>query len=152
MNEPRIIKNRDIPMLARVLCVMQDICSLEKRREWQRERMYNISQRMTGMPGGKGMPSGLDSMLAAIDGIDEEHRERIASYTRELKAAERIINGIPSRTMRTFVVMMYVDGLPPEKVRKELNMTEWGFRRARDCIEQAVDMQSVVWREKYIAE
>lgn len=27
--EPRIIKNRDIPLLARVLCVMQDICSLE---------------------------------------------------------------------------------------------------------------------------
>ena len=48
--------------------------------------------------------------------------------------------------------MMYVDGLPPEKVREELNLTEWGFRRARDSVEQAPDMQSVVWREKYIVE
>lgn len=150
--EPRIIKNRDIPLLSRVLYVMQDVCSLEKRCEWQRDRMFSITQNLSGMPGGKGMPTGFDAAFAAIDGINEEHREQIAAYTRELKAAEKIINSIPSRTMRTFVVMMYVDGLPPEKVREELNLTEWGFRRARDSVEQAPDMQSVVWREKYIVE
>lgn len=150
--EPRIIKNRDIPLLSRVLCVMQDVCSLEKRCEWQRDRMFSITQNLSGMPGSKGMPTGFDAAFAAIDGINEEHREQIAAYTRELKAAEKIINSIPSRTMRTFVVMMYVDGLPPEKVREELNLTEWGFRRARDSVEQAPDMQSVVWREKYIVE
>lgn len=148
--KPRIVKNRDIPLLARVLYVMQDVCSLEKRCEWQRDRMFNITQHMTGMPGGKGVPTGFDAALAAIDGINEEHRDRIADYMRELKTAERIVNSIPSRTMRTFVVMMYIDGLPPEKVREELNLSEWGFRRARDSIEQARDMASVVWREKYI--
>ena len=112
--------------------------------------MFNITQHMTGMPGGKGVPTGFDAALAAIDGINEEHRDRIADYMRELKTAERIVNSIPSRTMRTFVVMMYIDGLPPEKVREELNLSEWGFRRARDSIEQARDMASVVWREKYI--
>lgn len=150
--KPRIIKNRDIPLLARVLYVMQDVCSLEKRCEWQRDRMFSITQNLSGMPRGKGMPTSFDAAFAAIDGINEEHREQIAAYTRELKAAEKIINSIPSRTMRTFVVMMYVDGLPPEKVREELNLTEWGFRRARDSVEQAPDMQSVVWREKYIVE
>lgn len=152
IHEPRVIKNRDIPLLARVLCVMQDVCSLEKRCEWQRDRMFSITQHITGMPGGKGMPSGFDAVFAAIDGINEEHREQISTYIHELKTAEKIINSIPSRTMRTFVVMMYVDNLPPEKVREELNLTEWGFRRARDSIEQAPDMASVVWREKYIIE
>lgn len=151
VQEPRI-KNRDIPLLARVLHVMQDVCSLEKRCEWTRDRMYNITQYLTGMPGGSGVPTGLDATFAAMDGIYEEHREQILAYMRELKRAERILNGIQSRTMRTFVVMLYVDGLPPEKVREELNLTEWGFRRARECIEQAPDMQSVKWREKFILE
>lgn len=150
IHEPRTIKNRDIPLLSRVLFVMQDVCSLEKRCVWQRDRMFHITQNLTGIPGGNGIPTGFDTAFAAIDGINEEHREKIAAYIRELKEAERIINSIPSRTMRTFVVMMYVDCLPPEKVRAELNLTEWGMRRARDAVEQAPDMQSVVWREKYI--
>lgn len=151
-HEPRIIKNRDIPLLSRVLYVMQDVCRLETRHEWQRERMYNITQKITGMPGGKGQPSGFDAAFAALDELCDEQRGRISAYMQELKTAERIINSIESRTMRTFVVMMYVDCLPPDKVRKELCMTEWGFRRARDSVEQAPDMQSVVWREKYIVE
>lgn len=150
--EPRIIKNRDIPLLARVLCVMQDICSLENRREWQRSRLFSITQRISDMPRSGSLPSGFDAIYAAMDEINEEHREQIAAYMHELKAAEKIINGITSRTMRTFVVMMYADNLSPETVRQELNMTEWGFRRARDSVEQAQDMQSVVWREKYIVE
>lgn len=149
-NEPRIIKNRDIPLLSRVMYVMQDICSLETRQEWQRERMYNITQKITGMPGSKANPNGYDAAFAALDELCEEQRGRIAAYMRELKTAERIINSIRSRTMRTFVVMMYVDQIAPDKVKRELCMTEWGFRRARDCVEKAKDMQSVVWREKYI--
>ena len=54
--------------------------------------------------------------------------------------------------MRTFVVMLYVDDLPATVVRRELNMTEYGFARAREAIEQARDMESVVWRERYILE
>lgn len=152
MKETRRIRNRDIPLLERVLYVMQEVCSIEKRCLWQRDRMYNITQHITGMPGGGGLPSGLDAAFAALDGSNQEYRKKIASYMHELKTAEKIINGIASQTMRTFVVLMYVDGLPPDKVRAELNMSEWGFRRARSSIEQAQDMKSVVWREKYIVE
>lgn len=150
--EPRIIKNRDVVLLSRVLYIMQDVCSLEKRMVWQYERMFGTTARITGMPGGKGKPSGFDAAFAAISGLNEDHKAQVQSYVRELKAAERIINGIPSRTMRTFVVMLYVDGLTPELVKRELNMSEWAFRRARDSIECAKDMQDVVWREKYILE
>jgi len=150
--EPRIIKNRDIPLLSRVLYVMQDVCSLETRQEWQRERMYNITQKITGMPGAKGQPNGFDAAYAALDELCDEQRGRIAAYMRELKTAEKIINSIESRTMRTFVVMMYVDEIPSTVIQKELNMTRRGFENARNAIEQAEDMASVVWRERYMLE
>lgn len=150
--EPRIIKNRDIPLLSRVLYVMQDVCSLETRQEWQRERMYNITQKITGMPGAKGQPNGFDAAFAALDELCDEQRGRIAAYMRELKTAEKIINSIESRTMRTFVVMMYVDEIPSTVIQKELNMTRRGFENARNAIEQAEDMASVVWRERYMLE
>lgn len=150
--EPRIIRNKDLILLSRVLCIMQDVCSLEKRMAWQYDRMFGVTAHITGMPGGKGAPSGFDAAFAAISGLSEEYKERVQTYVRELKAAERIINSIPSRTMRTFVVMLYVDNLPATTVRRELNMTEYGFTRARNAVEQARDMQSVVWRERYILE
>lgn len=148
--EPRIIRNRDIPLLSRVLYVMQDVCSLETRQEWQRERMFNITQKITGMPGAKGQPNGFDAAYAALDELCDEQKGRIAAYVRELKAAEKIINEIPSRTMRTFVLMMYVDELPAATIQQELNMTRWGFERAREMIEQADCMANVKWREKYV--
>jgi hypothetical protein len=150
--KPRIVKNRDITLLARVLYVMQDVYSLEKRCEWQRDRLFSITQHITGVPGGKGVPSGFDTAFAAIDGINEEHREQIAAYTRELKSAEKIINSIPSRTMRSFVTMLYVDNMPAATVQRELNMTRRGFENARNAIEQAEDMASVVWRERFYVE
>lgn len=147
--KPRVIKNRDILLLDRVLCVMQDVCSLEKRKEWQRDRMYKITQTVSGMPGG-GQPSGFEAAYDALDELNAEHLEKIRAYRRELKEAERIINSIPSRTMRTFVVMLYVDHLPDIAVRRDLNMTEYGFNRARDSIEQAESMEAVKWHERYI--
>lgn len=148
----RKIKNRDILRLSNVLYAMQDVVSLEQRRAWQHDRMFSLTQNLSGMPGGKGKASGFDSLYAAVAKLDEEQRLQIAAYMQELYKAEQIINGIQSRTMRTFVLMMYVDCLPPETVREELNMTEWGFRKARESVENASDMQQVAWQEKYILE
>ncbi len=150
--KPRIIKNRDILLLSRVLYTMQEVNSLEKRRVWQKEKLFSMTQNLSGMPSGKGPAKGFDTAYAAIDGLTEEQRKKLLAYTRELEEAEKIINGIQSRTMRTFVLLMYVDGLSPDKVREELHMTEWGFRRARDCVEKAPDMESVVWQERYVLE
>lgn len=147
--EVRKIKNKDIPLLSRVFYVMQDVCSLENRREWQRERLFSSTQHISGMPRGGSLPSGFDSIFAVIDGINEEHKEKLVAYTRELKMAEKIINSIPSRTMRTFVTMMYIDNIPAVVVQRELNMTRRGFDNARNAVEQSADMESVVWRERF---
>lgn len=150
--DARVVKNRDIPLLGRVLSVMQEVVSAEKRIEWQRDRMYSITSHMDGMPGGKGMPTGLDAAFAAIDGLKDEYQEKIKSYMRELRSAEKILNAIPNENMRAFVTMMYVDNLPREFIKRELNMTRRGFERARAAVEDAESMAQVVWHERFLVD
>ena len=148
--EPIKIRNRDIPVLQDVIRVMQEVRALETRRQWQRERMYNITQHLTGMPKQQGEHGGLEAAFAAVAELEDEHKEKVKEYTRKLKAAERIVNGIGNPFMRTFVTMMYIENLSAKTVRSELNMSEWGFKRARQAVEQAEYMKCVVWRERYV--
>ena len=147
---PVVIRNRDIPLLADILCIMQEISQIEQRREWQRDRMLNITQHLSGMPRGGGLPKGLDEAFAMLSELDEEHEQRCKDYVRQLKAAQKILNNIASRCMRAFVTMKYVMNLPDTEIRQELNLTRTGFNRARRCIEDADCMASVKWRERYI--
>ena len=147
--KPVVIRNRDIPLLADVLSIMQEINQIEQRRDWQRDRMTNITQHLTGMPGG-GMPKGFDEAFALLSELDEEHEQRCKEYVRQLKAAQKILNGIESRSMRAFVTMKYVMNVPDTEIRQELNMTRTGFNRARRCVESAECMAAVKWRERFI--
>lgn len=147
---PTIIRNRDIPTLTEVLCIMQEIQMLEKQRGWQRENLFSMAQRLTGMPGGGGLPKGLDDPFARLAELDEEQKRRAGEYEKQLRAAEEILNTIPAQSLRTFVKMKYVMNAPDSEIRKELNMTRRGFDRARKCVEDAPDMVSVRWSEKYV--
>lgn len=147
---PVEIRNKDIPLLADIFYIMQDIKQLEQRREWQQDRMFNITQHLTGMPGGGGSPKGLDEAFALLSEIDDEHKRRCKDYARQLRKAQKILNGIGSRSMRTFVVMKYVMDAPDTEIRRELNMSKHGFYRARKCIETAPCMAAVKWQERYI--
>ena len=146
------IKNRDIPILSRVLYAMQDARAMEKQIDWQRDRLSNIIVNMSGMPKSGGLAAGFDAIYAEIDALCETYRERLSLYMRELAEAERILNGIRHPKMRTFVVMLYVEQIPHTTVRRELDMTEYAFQKARHAIEQAKSMREVVWRERYIVE
>jgi hypothetical protein len=143
------VKNRDIIKLQRVVSLMQDIRALEDRRGWQKDRMTNITQHLSFAPGGR-TPQGLDAAYASLSELEGKHRQKVKAYARELRATERILNSIENPNMRTFVVMMYVLNLTHREVRAELNMSEWGFRRAKEAVEQAKSMERVVWRERYI--
>ena len=146
------IRNRDIPILSRIICVMQDVRATEKRINWQEDQLGNITVNMSGMPKGGGMPNGFDAVYAALDALCETHKERLAQYMHELAEAEKILNNIQNPKMRTFVQMMYVEELPHAVVRRELNMTEYAFNKARHAVEQAESMKTVVWRERYMIE
>ena len=118
----------------------------------EKDRAYNVTRRLTGMPTAHGGESGLDATLAALSALTEDYGEKVRSYTREIRTAERILSEIPSETMRVFVRMFYVDNLPAAQVRRELHMSEYGFARARNAVEQAQDMNSVIWRERYMVD
>lgn len=148
--EPIKIRNRDIFVLQDVIRVMQEVRALETRRQWQRERMTNITRHLTGMPIQHGGMGGLDAAFAALAQLEDDHKEKVKEYICKLKAAEQIVNGIGNPFMRTFVTMMYIENLSAKMVRSELNLSEWGFKRARQAVEQAEDMGRVVWRVRYI--
>ena len=131
---PVVVRNKDIPMLANVLNIMQEVQSLERRREWQRDRLYNITSHITGMPRGGGDGNLFDNVFSELSVIDEEHEKKIRQYVRELKHAERIINSIESQSMRVFVEMKYMLDIPNAVIMRDLNMTEWGFNRARRSV------------------
>lgn len=147
-NEHRAVANTDIIALSEVWYLMQDIVSLEKRREWQRERMNSMTQHLSGMPGG-GTPSGLDTAFAEVSELEERHRLLVKRYCKMLSRAEAIINGIENTNMQTFVRMMYLDNVPAREVRMRLNMTRRTFERARQAVEQAPDMASVKWSDRF---
>ncbi len=145
-----VVRNRDIPLLADILYIMQEVCAIEQRRDWQKERMYNITQHLTGMPGRSGGATGLDEAFALLSEIDEEHEERCKEYVQQLKEAQRILNDIESRSMRSFVVMKYVMGMQDTEIRQELNLTRRAFEKAKRSIEDADCIANVRWQERYI--
>lgn len=146
---PVEIRNRDIPLLAGVTLVMQEVKRTENRRKWQRERMDSIRAQQAERTRGNA-PRGLDEAFAALSELDEEHREMCKSYVLQIRKARRIIEGIESRSMRAFVEMKYVDEEPDIKVMKALRMSRRGFERAKKCVEDAPCMAAVKWQERYI--
>lgn len=144
--------NRDVPLLARIFYIMQDIRSLQRRSEFQNEQLTSTTKRLTGMPGGGGLPHGFDTIIAELEEVNRDYGEKIGEYIRDLRKAENILNGIRSETMKTFVRMFYVDQLPQAEVMRDLEMTEYQFSRARKAIEDAESMRKVNWPERFKAD
>lgn len=148
--QPVMIRNTDIPLLANILYIMQDVVLIEERRAWQRDRMTNITQHLTGMPGGGGVPHGMEDAFSLLSELDEEQEGLCAEYVKQLRQAQKILNGIQSQGLRTFVKLKYVFDIPDTEIRERLNMTRRGFEKARRAVEDAPTMQAVVWKEKYV--
>lgn len=143
--ENKGMHNKDIQKLRRVLYTMQDIRMLEERRDFTWESMRRTTKALSGMPPGGGGPKGMEETFAKLSELDEKHAEKLKQYARELEEAEKIINGISRRSMRTFVSMAYLFGMSKDEVMEELNMKEWEYRRAREKIEKAKSMRDVPW-------
>lgn len=148
-HEQRGIRNRDLILLTRIFYVMADIRSLQRRSEFHTDQLTSTTKRLTGMPGGGGLPHGFDSILAELEEINRDYMERINEYCRDLLRAEKALNNIPHPTMRTFVRMVYVDQVAQAEVLRDLEMTEYQFDKARKAIEEAENMRKVEWPEKW---
>jgi hypothetical protein len=149
--KPVKIANRDIPLLREVLSVMQSVYHTEQLHEWQRERMVKITASLSGMPGGGGR-KGLDDAVSVLDELNQNQIRECKEYAHALRRAQRVLNGIESRNMRAFVMLKYVMGVTDAEIRRELNLTRRGFERAVRAIQDAPDMASVKWQERYILE
>ena len=144
------VKNKDIPILSHYTFIKRAIEKLEEQIAWEHDRKINISQHITGMPNGKGGVNGLDNTFARIDALEHEHREKVEHYRSYMRRIDRILGSISSPSMRIFVRLKYMENESDVDIRKELNISRRGFDRARQCVEDAPDMESVKWPEKFI--
>ena len=145
------VKNRDIPALALVLETLQEAKQLEQMRAWQKDRMYSLSQHLTGMPGARN-PKGLDDVFAKLSGIETDCAEKVRKHADALEKAQAVLSGIGSQSMRTFVLMKYVMHASDAEIRRVLCMTRREVENARTRIESAKCMAEVSWRERYTLE
>ena len=142
------VKNKDIQLLQKVNLLKLDVISLEKRAQWERDRLCNISQHLSSAGGG-GTPHGMDEAFAAMSEAEERHRLLAKTYTQEIKKAERIIDSIASNQMRTRVTMRYLDNVADSAVRSVLHMSRWAYDSAKAAIENAECMAQVQWNDRY---
>lgn len=151
MRKPVEVRNADIPLLADVSRLIEEIRQTEKDLEWARERMRHIrSPTHSGSGGGGRVPRGLDEGFAALAELEDEYNRQLKACTRQLRRAKRIIEDIESRSMRTFVRMKYVSFESDKLIMKSLGMSRRGFARARNAVENAPCMSAVKWQERYI--
>ena len=130
--------------------IMQDVSITERKRMWLQDRLWNMTQKLTGMPGGHGEPKGLEVHFAAIGEMEEQYRAELPECLRELQEAETVLNAIPIREMRTFVTMKYVLDMSRKEIMSRLNLKRWKYNNICNRIEQAQDMAHVDWPERYI--
>lgn len=147
----RPVKNKDIKLLQEVRFIQLDIVSLEQRIQWERQRISNITQQLSAAHGG-GNPYGMDDAFAKISETEERHRTLVNQYTKVVKKAERIVNGIASHQMRTMVTMLYMDNVADSAVQSVLHMSRWAFENARSAVENADCMAEVKWNDRYAHE
>ena len=134
-----VVNNRDIPILADVLPAMQAVRQIERRRQWQRDRMTAITRHLTGMPNGKGGEKGLDGAFALLSELDQEHEARCIEYVRYIRAAQKVLNRIESVSMRVFVVMKYMLDMKDTDIMRELNVMELpGYSRRYTALQEAM--------------
>lgn len=145
----KTIRNRDIILLSQIRYMIQDVSMTEQKRQWMQDRLFAMSQHITGMPGGGSQPAGLEEPLAAIGELEEKYAKECREYLRDLNRAEQILNHIKSRSLRTFVMMRYVFGIGNNEIMKRLNVKRRRFEQACKAIEQAPDMEHVVWSERF---
>ena len=139
--------NADIEKLKRVVYAMQDVCTTEERYEWEREHLFSItSPQISDMPRGNGIKKDIGDRIVRMEDKRDQYKAASKRYMDELTEAEEILNAIHNPNMRTFVVLVYVMGMPFEEVRKRLNMTEYTFKQAKTAIENADSMACAVWR------
>lgn len=150
--DPKVVRNKDIPLLADVLSIMQHVKIIEERISWQKGRLYNITSILTGMPRSGSSENKYEMVFGELSVLDEKCADLLRQYIRKVERAQRIINQISSQSMRTFVVMKYIMDEPNTTIMNELNMTRRGFERAVKSIEEAPNMARVVWHEKYVVE
>ena len=141
------VRNRDIPKLMRVRWALMDVEAAERRRDWLQDRLFNITQKITGMPGGGRRIRGIDADLADIEEHEAAYSDMLKKFLLELDEAERILKGIRYPNLRSFVVMKYVMDRSDREIMGRMRLGRRAVEDMRRRVEEAESMADVEWRD-----
>lgn len=71
------VYNRDIPLLSDYLSYVNAIELANERILEIRGQMFNITQHISDMPSGGGLPSGIDGAMARLSDAERRYREKL---------------------------------------------------------------------------
>ena len=143
------IKNADVLKIRDIPSLQESVEALERKRDWVRSRSAKITRQFSPMPaGGSGTRRAMDDTVAELDELDARYTLLLGSYLRQLRIAEKLLSGIESIQMRTFVRLMYLERLKCPEIQKRLNMSRWVFESCRNDVEKAETLADVKWHDR----
>ena len=144
------VSNRDIITLTRVRAMKQEI----KITEQKRAELLGIYRRALRASEGpvraRRDEVDLEAVRAELAAQDAEYLRILADNAQAIRDANDILRGIEYDDMRVFVALLYESGETHKNIWARLNMSRRVFEKLRKLVEEAPDMASVPWPEKWL--
>ena len=115
--------------------------SLERQKERLRDAVTNITQRLTGMPGGG---DGHDRMMAYVAQLDELEEKYAGLITRQTEArlkVEQALAELPEQQERV-LRLRYIDGLSWRKIGRRMHYSESHLRKISAAAMRRLEIES----------
>lgn len=144
------IRNVDALALTQVRIMKQEL----KITELKRAELRALHRR--AVRACEGDVSAADA-ISDVDAVHKKLAENEALYARRIEAcakairdAEETLARIENPGMRLFVTLLYERGETHKYVMAKLGLSRRSFEKLRKTVEDAPDMASVVWADKWV--
>lgn len=114
--------------LRRLRSYRERLQSLEQQKEQLRAAVTNMTQRLTGMPGGGDGHDRMMTFVARLDELEAQYAELITEQAEARLKAERALLLLPEQQERV-LRLRYVEGLSWRKISRRTHYSEPHLRR-----------------------
>ena len=143
------IHNPDIRRIREIPYLRESLEALERRRDWARGRCERITRQFSPVSGGGGgARRPMDDMAAELEELDRRYQLLMKSYLRQLRHAERLLAGIESLQLRTFITLAYLEDRKGPDIQKRMNMSRWVYENSRRICEEADSIGEIKWHDR----
>lgn len=118
--------------LKRLRAYRERLRSLERQKEELREAVTNITQRLTGMPGGGDGHDRMMAFAARLDELEARYADLLAEQAEARLRAEKEICLLPEQQERV-MRYRYIDGMSWRLISRRMRYSEQHLYRIHDA-------------------